>query len=118
MCGIISFNGNKVITTGGGGMILTQNEKLATNARCLSPQAKDDRVQYIHNEITVYINNCNICGVIKPGFDYDNLCLNDIVIGMKNNKWYIFNDSNISLINSDNELENLIQNSYILNYKK
>jgi perosamine synthetase len=46
-----SFNGNKVITTGGGGMIVTDNEAWAERARYLSTQAKDNPVEYIHNEI-------------------------------------------------------------------
>ena len=46
-----SFNGNKIITTGGGGMIVTDNEEWATRARYLTAQAKDDPVESIHNEI-------------------------------------------------------------------
>ena len=46
-----SFNGNKIITTGGGGMIVTDNEAWANKARYLTTQAKDDPVEYIHNEI-------------------------------------------------------------------
>jgi perosamine synthetase len=46
-----SFNGNKIITTGGGGMIVTDNEAWAHKAKYLTTQAKDDPVEYIHNEI-------------------------------------------------------------------
>lgn len=46
-----SFNGNKIITTGGGGMIVTDNETWARKARYLTTQAKDDPVEYIHKEI-------------------------------------------------------------------
>jgi len=49
--GVYSFNGNKVITTGGGGMIVTNDEKVAKKAKYLTTQAKDDPVKYIHNEI-------------------------------------------------------------------
>jgi dTDP-4-amino-4,6-dideoxygalactose transaminase len=49
--GILSFNGNKIMTTGGGGMILTKNPQYAEKARYLSTQAKDDPIRYIHNEI-------------------------------------------------------------------
>lgn len=49
--GVLSFNGNKIITTGGGGMIITANAALAEKARYLTTQAKDDAVHYIHNEI-------------------------------------------------------------------
>lgn len=46
-----SFNGNKVITTGGGGMIVTDHAPLAERARYLTTQAKDDPLEYVHNEI-------------------------------------------------------------------
>ena len=46
-----SFNGNKIITTGGGGMIVTDNEVSARKAKYLTTQAKDDPLEYIHNEI-------------------------------------------------------------------
>lgn len=46
-----SFNGNKIITTGGGGMIVTNNAEWAHRARYLTTQAKDDSVEYIHGEI-------------------------------------------------------------------
>jgi aminotransferase in exopolysaccharide biosynthesis len=49
--GCYSFNGNKIITTGGGGMIVTDNEEYAEKARYLTTQAKDDPIRYIHNEI-------------------------------------------------------------------
>lgn len=46
-----SFNGNKIITTGGGGMIATDREDWAKRAQYLTTQAKDDPVEYVHNEI-------------------------------------------------------------------
>lgn len=46
-----SFNGNKLITTGGGGMIVTSNEAWAARARHLTTQAKSDPVEYSHDEI-------------------------------------------------------------------
>lgn len=46
-----SFNGNKIITTGGGGMIVTDNETWARRAKYLTTQAKDDPVEFIHKEI-------------------------------------------------------------------
>jgi len=49
--GCFSFNGNKIITTGGGGMVVTDNADWAEKAKYLSTQAKDDPIEYIHNEI-------------------------------------------------------------------
>lgn len=46
-----SFNGNKIITTGGGGMIVTNREAWAQKAKYLTTQAKDDALEYIHHEI-------------------------------------------------------------------
>lgn len=46
-----SFNGNKIITTGGGGMIVTDNEAWASKAKYLTTQAKEDPIEYIHHEI-------------------------------------------------------------------
>jgi len=47
----LSFNGNKLITTGGGGMIVTNNGRWAERAKYLTTQAKDDSIEYVHNEI-------------------------------------------------------------------
>jgi len=46
-----SFNGNKLITTGGGGMIATDNQEWAERAKYLTTQAKDDPVEFIHGAI-------------------------------------------------------------------
>jgi perosamine synthetase len=46
-----SFNGNKLVTSGGGGMIVTQDRELATRARYLTTQAKDDPVEFVHGAI-------------------------------------------------------------------
>ena len=49
--GCFSFNGNKIITTGGGGMLVTDSEEWATRAKYLTTQAKDDPIEYIHGEV-------------------------------------------------------------------
>ena len=49
--GCLSFNGNKLITTGGGGMIVTNNSGWAERAQYLTTQAKDDPVEYYHREV-------------------------------------------------------------------
>ena len=49
--GCYSFNGNKIITTGGGGAITAHDTKVVDHIRYLSTQAKDDVHYYIHNEV-------------------------------------------------------------------
>ena len=49
--GVYSFNGNKLITTGSGGMVVSQNDDWLKRARHLSTQAKTSEVFYTHDEI-------------------------------------------------------------------
>lgn len=49
--GCFSFNGNKVITTGGGGMVVTADRALADRVRYLTTQARDDDREYVHHEV-------------------------------------------------------------------
>jgi len=46
-----SFNGNKIITTGSGGMLVTRRKAWAEKARYWTTQAKDDPVEFVHNEV-------------------------------------------------------------------
>ena len=62
--GCFSFNGNKIITTGGGGMIVTNVEEYAERAKYLTTQAKDDEVRYIHNEVGYNFRLTNIQAAI------------------------------------------------------
>lgn len=48
--GCLSFNANKIITTGSGGAIITNDKKIYKKAQYLANQAKDDTFNYIHNE--------------------------------------------------------------------
>lgn len=49
--GCLSFNGNKIMTTGGGGMILMRHREQAERAHHLTTQAKIDPIEYIHGEV-------------------------------------------------------------------
>lgn len=49
--GAYSYNGNKIITTGGGGAVTSSNPDSVKHIRYLSTQAKDDQHYYIHNEV-------------------------------------------------------------------
>jgi len=58
--GAFSFNGNKIITTGGGGAITANNANAVEHLRYLSTQAKDDPHYYIHNEVGYNYRMTNI----------------------------------------------------------
>ena len=62
--GCYSFNGNKIISTGGGGMIVTEDEPLARKAKYLTTQAKDDSFRFVHNEIGYNYRLTNIQAAI------------------------------------------------------
>lgn len=62
--GIYSFNGNKVITTGGGGALVTSNLQWAKKARHLSTQAKDNYPYYEHSEIGYNYKMNNLAAAI------------------------------------------------------
>lgn len=49
--GVYSFNANKIITTGGGGMVVSKNKEFLDRVRFLSVQAKTDPLYFIHDEI-------------------------------------------------------------------
>lgn len=49
--GCISFNGNKIITTSGGGMVVTSNKAWATHVRLLATQAREPAVHFEHREL-------------------------------------------------------------------
>ena len=49
--GVYSFNGNKIITTGGGGMIVSRHKDYLAHAKRLTTQAKSDELYYTHDEI-------------------------------------------------------------------
>ncbi len=65
--GCISFNANKVITTGSGGAIITNNKKLFKRALYLSTQAKDDPIKFIHNDVGYNIKLNNLSAAIGLG---------------------------------------------------
>jgi perosamine synthetase len=58
--GCFSFNGNKILTTGGGGIIVTNDEALAKKAKHITTQAKSDKFEYVHDEIGYNYRMVNI----------------------------------------------------------
>lgn len=62
--GVFSFNGNKIISTGGGGVIVTDNEKWAKEAKHLSTQAKTSPDEYMHDEVGYNYRLVNVLAAI------------------------------------------------------
>ncbi|WP_353106626.1 LegC family aminotransferase [Acetoanaerobium noterae] len=91
--GIYSFNGNKIMTTGGGGMIVSNNEDLLSRAKHLTTQAKSDELYYTHDEIGFNYRMTNLQAALglaqleqledfiitkKRNYDYYKKELNDV----------------------------------------
>lgn len=67
LMGIYSFNGNKIITTSGGGMLISENEELIKRARFLATQARDPAPHYQHSEIGYNYRMSNILAGVGRG---------------------------------------------------
>lgn len=65
--GILSFNGNKIITTSGGGALISDNEEYIAKARFLATQARDNAPHYEHSHIGYNYRMSNICAGIGRG---------------------------------------------------
>ncbi|MEC7754781.1 MAG: DegT/DnrJ/EryC1/StrS family aminotransferase [Bacteroidota bacterium] len=65
--GILSFNGNKIITTSGGGALLSPNKDRIIKARFLSTQARDQAVHYQHSELGYNYRLSNVLAGIGVG---------------------------------------------------
>lgn len=109
--GAYSFNGNKIITTGGGGAITAKNPSDLDYVKYLSTQAKDDALYYIHNEIGYNYRMTNVQAAIgvaqlellsefiqrkQKNYDTYQKCLKKIGLpqllefrqGTESNKWF------------------------------
>ena len=64
---ILSFNGNKIITTSGGGALMSKNEEWISKARFLATQARDPAPHYQHSHIGYNYRMSNICAGIGRG---------------------------------------------------
>lgn len=65
--GVFSFNGNKILTTSGGGALVTHDRALAERVRFLATQAKDDAPHYQHSEVGYNYRLSNILAGIGRG---------------------------------------------------
>lgn len=65
--GVLSFNGNKIITTSGGGAIVTKSKEIKDKAVFYATQSRDDAPHYQHSEIGYNYRMSNICAGIGRG---------------------------------------------------
>jgi len=65
--GVLSFNGNKIITTSGGGALLSASEEHIQKARFLATQARDAAPHYQHSHIGYNYRMSNVCAAIGRG---------------------------------------------------
>jgi pyridoxal phosphate-dependent aminotransferase EpsN len=65
--GIFSFNGNKIITTSGGGMLVTEDAALAAKVRFLATQARDPAPHYEHSSLGYNYRLSNVLAAIGRG---------------------------------------------------
>ena len=91
--GVYSFNGNKIITTGGGGMIVAKDKSKRDHMRYLSTQAKDDTLRFIHHEVGYNYRLTNIqaaLGIAQmeqlPGF-----------VEIKNRNYHLYRELGVDL---------------------
>jgi len=64
---ILSFNGNKIITTSGGGMLLSDNKDYVKKARFLSTQAREPELHYEHKELGYNYRMSNLLAAVGRG---------------------------------------------------
>lgn len=67
LAGAFSFNGNKIITTSGGGMLFSEDEAVISKARFLATQARDPAPHYQHSEIGYNYRMSNVLAAIGRG---------------------------------------------------
>lgn len=65
--GVFSFNGNKIITTSGGGMLVSDNEEWITRARYLATQARQPAAHYEHTEVGYNYRLSNLLAAVGRG---------------------------------------------------
>jgi dTDP-4-amino-4,6-dideoxygalactose transaminase len=66
-CGVFSFNGNKIITTSGGGMLVSEDARMIERARFLATQARDPAPHYQHSVIGFNYRMSNVLAGIGRG---------------------------------------------------
>jgi dTDP-4-amino-4,6-dideoxygalactose transaminase len=110
--GILSFNGNKIITTSGGGALISNHEDYINKARFLSTQARDNASHYQHSQVGYNYRMSNILAGIGRG---QMEVLPDRVIQRRSiNEWYRSLITNIEGISFQSEPDDKYHSNYWL----
>ena len=109
--GVLSFNGNKIITTSGGGALLSNDQSKIEKARFLATQARDPAPHYQHSEIGYNYRMSNICAGIGRG---QMLVLDERVAQKRAlHKWYENQLSSVPGISFLKEPEDFFSNRWL-----
>lgn len=100
----LSFNGNKIITTSGGGAIVTQNKETKDKAVFLSTQARDNAPHYQHSEVGFNYRMSNICAGIGRG--QMEVLDSHVLLRRKMNQFYADYFANIDGVTILKEIDN------------
>lgn len=108
---ILSFNGNKIITTSGGGALVTKNESIKTKTVFLATQARDNAVEYLHSHIGYNYRMSNVLAGIGRG---QMTVIDDRVAQRRSNHdFYYSNLNDIESITFLNEPEHHYSNRWL-----
>lgn len=110
--GCISFNGNKIITCGGGGMILTNNKDFAKKSLHLSTQASTNKFTYTHDDVGYNYRLTNIQAAV--GLAQLEKIENFLKIKKKINKFYSANLKNLKDLEYNNKPNYASNNCWML----
>ena len=108
--GILSFNGNKIITTSGGGALISNSNEIQQKAVFYATQSKDEAVHYQHSEIGYNYRMSNICAGVGLG---QIMILEDNVEARRNNHLFY---RELFLGNKNVELFEVLNEDYFSNY--
>jgi len=108
--GILSFNGNKIITTSGGGALISNSNEMKQRAIFYATQSKDEAVHYQHSEIGYNYRMSNICAGVGLG---QIMILEDNVEARRNNHLFY---RELFLENKNVELFEVFNEDYFSNY--
>lgn len=120
LSGILSYNGNKTITTGGGGMIITDNEEFAKKAKHITTTAKlPHKYEYIHDEVAYNyrLTNLNAAIGVAQMEQIEKYLKNKRETAFKYSEF--FNNTGIKFFNEpENTIANFWLNSILFNNLK